>query len=423
MKEEFLHYAWRMRRFDASQLKTTTGQSLTIIQAGNHNHDGGPDFLNGRVRIGETEWAGTIEMHLKASDWEKHQHSSDPAYENVILHVVYEEDKTIFRNNGERIPCLEIGSLIPHKLLSSYQRLMVNEHWIPCQPFLPGVDTKRSFTWLERLAIERLETHYFTLTEHLQQHNNDWTAVFYRRLLRYFGGRVNNEACEQLAISIPWSILEKHKDEPNHLYAILYGQSGLLDGQQEDAFPKALWKEYRFFATKYGLEPLHKGIWKFLRMRPANFPTVRLAQFAATWLDNQHLMRQVLEADTLKELEPLFRKPIHDYWDDHYQFDRPSETRTKQLGRATFHTIAINALVPFIFTYGKFHGDQKLQDKALAWLSELPSEKNSIIDRWKGLGQHPQHAMDSQALLFLKKNYCDRKRCLECALGHLVLKR
>ena len=422
MKENFLHYLWRMKRFDFSDLQTTEGEPITIHQFGNHNHHAGPDFLNAKIQIGTTLWAGNVEMHLNASEWIAHKHQDDAAYNNVILHVVMDEDQPVFRASGERIPCLEIKKRIPLKLVNVYQKLLHNEHWIPCQHHFFSVSELTKNLWLDRMLVERLEEKTTIIEETLNKNNGNWEETFYQFLARNFGVKVNGEPFAALAESLPLITLAKHKNNAFQVEALLFGQSGLLDKIFVDDYPNRLKKEYEFLQKKHSLVPIESVSWRFLRMRPANFPTIRIAQFATLIHQSVHLFSKILEAKKVKQIEDLFKVELSDYWLNHYVFDKASTARNKSLGKNAIHLLVINTIVPFLFLYGKRTAETAFKDQALTLLEEISAEKNSTIDQWKALGMQPESAYQTQALLQLKNEYCTPQRCLECGIGGAILR-
>ena len=421
MKEDFLHYLWRLRRFDSNNLQTTQGETIEIQKVGDHNIHAGPDFTNARIRIGDTLWAGNVEIHLLASEWLKHHHQENKAYDNVILHVVLEEDSPVYRNNGERIPCLELKKRIPSKLTNIYQKLLHNEHWIPCQHHFYEVSNLTKNLWLNRLLVERLEQKTEAIIQTLQLNKSDWAETFYQFLARNFGVKVNAIPFELLAKSIPILTLAKHSNNLIQIEALLFGQAGFLAQDFNDSYPQQLKKEYLFLQKKYQLQPIKKELWKLLRLRPANFPTIRIAQFATLFYQSKALFSKILEAEGVKDLEQLFQVKLSNYWQTHYVFDKKSKSRNKSLGQDTVHLIIINTIVPFLFAYSRHQSNDNYQDKALYILDNLPLEKNSIISQWKLLGLEINTAYQSQALLQLKNEYCNEKRCLECAIGNKIL--
>lgn len=423
MRESFLHFLWRWRRFDAQNLLSTEGQPIEILHPGEYNDHAGPDFFNARLRIGDTTWAGNVEIHLRASEWLAHRHSDDRAYDNVVLHVVLEEDQPVLRANGERIACLELRHRIPPKIWETYQRLEHEQAWIPCESFFPNTPDIVRLNWLDRVLVERLEQKTAAVAEMLAATGNHWEEAFYRVLARNFGLKVNAEPFEALARSLPLITLAKHKSSLVQVEALLFGQAGLLEEKFADTHPLELQREYRHLAHKYQLVPLAASQWKFLRLRPANFPTVRIAQFAALVHQSAHLFSKILEANTLRELENLFEVQPGGYWRDHFQFDKPSVRRTKSLGRDFVHLLVINTIVPFLFFYGKEKSREELQKRAIRLLEELPPEANALVDGWAALLRSPaRNAYQTQALIHLKTRYCDAKRCLECGVGNAILK-
>lgn len=422
MRESFLHYLWRTRRFDATDLCTTDGQKIEIQQVGELNTHAGPDFFDARIRIGQTVWAGNIEMHLKASEWMAHRHDTDRAYDNVILHVVLENDLPIVRPHGEQIPCLELKNRIPPTLLDHYERLEAESLWIPCQHFFPTVPDIVKFNWLDRVLVERLEQKTAIISDALSHTGNHWEEAFYHLLARSFGLKINVDPFETLARSTPLLILAKHKSSLLQIEALLFGQAGMLNRPFKDEWPRLLVREYRHLAHKYGLTPMEASQWKFLRLRPANFPTVRLAQFAALVHHSSQLFSKILEARNLREIEHLLEVQTSPYWLHHFQFDKPSIAREKNLGKAFIHTIVINTIVPCLFHYGMSRQLEGPKKKALALLEEIPAENNALLDAWALLGLQTHNAFQSQALIHLKTRYCDAKKCLECSIGHAVLK-
>ncbi len=422
MRESFLHFLWRWRRFDHQNLCTAQGQTLEILYPGEWNTDAGPDFFNARIRLGDTTWAGNVEIHLRSSEWLIHGHHNDRAYDNVVLHVVLEDDQPVAHASGERIPCLELKGRIPARILETYQRLEHERAWIPCERFFTQTPEIVRLNWLDRLLVERLEQKTAAIADMLEATGNHWEEAFYRLLARNFGLKVNAEPFEALARSLPLSILAKHKNNPGQLEALLFGQAGLLEQPLLEEYPLALAREYRFLRHKYQLTPLAAEQWKFLRLRPANFPSVRLAQFAALVHQSVHLFSSILEAGTLREMEHLFAVEPGDYWLTHFQLDKPSSKRSKMPGRDFIHLLIINTIVPFQFYYGKLKNADRYQKRALQLLEELPAESNALLDAWMELGVPVRHAYQSQALIHLKTRYCDAKRCLECAVGNSLLK-
>jgi len=422
MKEDFLHYLWRAKRFDLADLRTTQGEPVEILQWGEYNRHAGPDFQQTRLRIGETLWAGSVEMHLRASEWLRHRHQDDDAYRNVVLHVVLEEDVPVHRSDGDRLPCLELKHRIAPRIQGAYLQLLHNQHWIPCQQQFHTVPDITRRLWLDRLAVERIQQRTSAVQLVLEQTNNNWEETFYRLLARSFGVRVNTDPFEQLARSTPLLLLSKYKNNLFRLEALLFGQAGLLQQDFRDEYPKKLQREYRFLQQKHELQPMSPAQWKFLRMRPASFPSMRIAQLAALVYQSEHLFSKVLAAVNVAEVENMFAVKISHYWQDHYVFDKASAPKAKSLGRDAVHLLLINTIVPILFYFGKQRGEIRYQDKALELLDALEPEANSIIENWRQLGLEPASACETQALLQLKQQYCEQHRCLECAIGAAILK-
>ncbi|MEZ4891451.1 MAG: DUF2851 family protein [Saprospiraceae bacterium] len=422
MKESFLHFLWRWRRFEATSLFTTDGQTLEILHPGEWNKHAGPDFFNARVKIGNTLWAGNVELHVKSSEWNNHRHSDDPAYDTVILHVVLEEDVPIYRSNRERIPCLELVNRIPSGILSKYQRLEKQRSWIPCQNEYMQVPAIVRTGWHERMLVERLEEKTAHIARILEETNHDWQETFYRVLARSFGLKVNAEPFEMLARSLPFKVIGKHKHQLSQIEALLFGQAGMLNKEFEDKHPRILAREYQFLRHKYKLTPMNESAWKFLRLRPANFPSIRLAQFAVLLHNANNLLSNILETKDIKELEKILDVQLGGYWLDHFVFDKESKASSKSLGRDYVHLLIINAVVPFIFYWGKVKKHDPFENHALRLLEQMPPESNSILREWEAIGIKAENSFQSQALIHLKTRFCDQKRCLECAVGNAILK-
>lgn len=422
MQEDLLHYLWRLKRFDFTNLQTTEGEEVHIQQMGTLNTHAGPDFTDARIKIGNTLWAGNVEMHLNASEWITHKHQEDRSYDNVILHVVLDEDQPIFRRTGERIPCIEMKKRIPLKITSTYRKLLHNEHWIPCQHHFYSVSELTRNMWLDRLSVERLEHKTEAIAKILADNNNNWEETFYQFLARNFGVKVNALPFSLLAQQTPLITLAKHKKFLFQIEALLFGQAGLLTENLEEEYPISLRKEYQFLQKKHDLVPINGEMWKFMRMRPANFPTIRIAQFATLIYKSSQLFSKILEIEKMKDVYQLFRLELHHYWKTHYVFGKESRLRNKSLGKTTIQLITINTIIPFLFLYGKLRGGETYKDKALELLEELPPEKNSIINNWEHLGVEAPSAYQTQALIQLKNEYCKKQRCLECAIGNAILK-
>jgi len=433
MTEEFLWHIWKFRLFDNSDLKTTDGESIQILKVGEHNSDSGPDFFNARIKIGGTEWAGNVEIHTNASDWHKHKHTTDKAYDNIILHVVHEADETISRKSGEEIPTLELKDKIPQNIYGKYLQFKSSKDWIPCEKQIASVDKFTLNNWLDRLLVERLERKSKVITDSLKQNKNNWEETFYQMLARNFGQKINSEPFELLAKALPVSVLAKHKNNLLQIESLLFGTAGMLSpsptlpqgkgaGKQHDEYFIELQKEYKFLKSKFKLKPIDSSLWKFMRLHPPNFPTIRISQFANLIYKSSHLLSRILETSSVKQIISLLETETSEYWQIHYRFDKQSPKRTKKLGSDSINTIIINSIIPFLFVYGKEKGQEKFCDNALSFLEKLSPENNSIISKWKSIGVPAKSSYETQALLQLKNEYCSKKRCLECGVGNALLK-
>ncbi|MGQ7867954.1 DUF2851 family protein [Sunxiuqinia sp. sy24] len=416
MNEVFLQFVWKHRLFNATSLKTEDGEVVEVVHPGQSNTDAGPDFFNSRIKIGDTTWAGNVEIHQKASDWYVHQHEQDAAYDNVVLHVVRENDAEVKTTGGEVVPAVVLH--YPVHLEENYHKLLQSDRWIACADRFHEADPMALQIRFHGLMVERLQQKTQAIVDQLQQNKNDWNETFYQFLARNFGLKTNALPFELLARALPIQILAKHKNDLFQLEALLFGTAGLLNEQLlGDDYFLSLRKEYVFLYKKYRLKPIEAYLWKFLRLRPVNFPTVRLAQFAALVHHSSALFSNLVEKDNMSEIRELFRVQASDYWDTHYRFNKASGKRPKVLGDVAFQNILINTVVPFLFVYGEYHNQQQLKDKALMFLEKLPAENNSIISNWKELGVSVRSAFDSQALIQLKNSYCTPKKCLQCHLG------
>ncbi|MFU8842599.1 MAG: DUF2851 family protein [Bacteroidales bacterium] len=416
MPEEFIVFLWKYRLLEQS-LTLTSGESCTILETGSRNDHSGPDFLNARIRIGDTIWAGNVEVHVNASDWYRHDHHKDVNYDNIILHVVYLEDKTVRRKSGEVIPTLEIHGRYDEGLFNRYLALIKNRYWIPCQPLIDSVERVIMNHWLDRMLVERLETRTSEIMNKLEFNKGDWSETFYQLLARNFGFRVNALPFELLACSLPLKTLSRHKNDLFQIEALLFGQAGLLGKKYKDPYLTDLQKEYIFLAGKYDLQPVDGQLWKFMRLRPSNFPTIRLSQFAALIFNSSHLFSKILETKTMDQFTTLFASEVSSYWFDHYIFDKRSPARSKKMGAHAIHLLLMNTVAPFLFSYGKFKNKPALADKALKLLEGIPGETNTEIRKWKEMGFQVRTAFNTQALLELKRSYCALRKCLDCAIG------
>ena len=422
MKEEYIHYIWKYGTFDASGLLTTEGEEIEILSKGMLNSNAGPDFLNAKIKIGKTIWAGNVEMHLRSSDWERHLHQNDPAYDNVILHVVVMHDKDILNSKGNTFPTLSLSSRISTDHFGQYKKLVGNKESIACSELVGSIDPFIVNTMKEKAVVNRLERKTKIHLEDLERTGNDWQQLLYEMLAGNFGFKINSAPFEELAKRTPLNILLKHINDPLQIEAIVFGQAGFLESEIDEKYPVSLKREYQFLKQKYDLKPLSLSSWKFMRMRPANFPTIRLAQFAAYLIKNRGLTEFDFKGFNKDDWKHSFEITINNYWDTHYRFGEPSKLIKKQFGISSFNNIVINTICRFLFVQGVYLQNDKLKERGLGLLLAMPTEDNSIITKWKEIGVSSKNSCDSQSLLELKNEWCDRKRCLNCVIGNHVMK-
>lgn len=422
MQEEFIHYIWENKLFFKENLKTTDGEPLEIIDTGKRNRDSGPDFFNAKIKINHTLWAGNVEIHKKASDWNRHKHFNDKAYDNVILHVVEENDMQIYRNNGTKIATLIMNW--PEYYNNNYLRLIKSRTWIPCQDQFHHIDPLFIKLGYHGLMIERLQDKTSQIHNIMEKNRNNWNETFYQILARMLGFKINSVPFELLAKSVPLKILFKHKNSLFQLESLLFGASGMLNEEiNGDDYYLELRKEYNFLRKKYKIKPMESHLWKFMRLRPANFPSIRISQLAGIIYHSDGLFSKIMTIENLNDLQQLFRVRASDYWDSHYRFNIPApHSCSKVIGNASVNVIIINVVIPFLFVYGEEQNQFHLKDRALTFLEKLPPENNSIIRKWKKLAVNPKSAFETQALLQLKTLHCERKKCLNCRVGNKLIK-
>lgn len=420
MNEKLLQFIWQFQYCQTASLKTVCGKHVTVQYPGERNVNQGPDFLDARIRIGDTAWAGNIEMHVLASDWEKHRHGDDDLYKNIILHVVWRNDAA--RRQQPPCPVVELQPLVPKLMLQKYQQFMENTGFIPCAKSIDAVPSIIFTNFRERLLVERMQQKTQPVLEWQRQTLGHWEETFWRMLARNFGITVNAEAFESMACNTSAGLLARNKHSHVKIESLLMGQCGLLNDLFTDQYPQMLQQEYRLMKTKYGLTPSPVRV-LFLRMRPGSFPTIRLSQLAALVYRSQHLFSKILDTDNLDTVMDLFRVQANDYWLNHYKFDEPSKYNEKQLGEDMLHNIIINTVAPVLFAYGIEKNEIRYKDRALEWIAALPAEKNTITAGFQKLDVKVKNAAGSQALIQLKNNYCRHKRCLECAVGVHLLKK
>ncbi len=419
VNEEFLHFLWKYNYFEPNNFQTINNEPIEVLSTGTHNHDAGPDFFNAKIKIGDTLWAGNVEIHTNASDWFKHHHENDKAYQNIILHVVYNNDVEPEKFSQSANPLAIIN--FDERILQKYETLLESKTWIACENEIGEFDKFRMDYWLNHLLIERLENKAQIIQLKLTANNNNWEETFYHQLARNFGFSVNGEPFELMAKSLPISYIAKHKNSIFQIEALLFGQAGMLDDDCQDIYFQNLKKEHEFLRNKFSLQPIEKHLWKFLRLRPSNFPTIRLAQFAQLIYKSTALFSKLIETADINDIYRHFEVSTSEYWINHYVFGKESEEREKFLGNDAIETIIINTVVPFLFVYGKARGNEAFCDRALEFLEKLNVEKNTIITNWKKCGVAASNAFYSQALIQLKNEYCTKKRCLHCQVGSKIL--
>ncbi len=418
MNERLFQFLWQFQYFNKKELQTTSGENLQIIFPGNHNSNQGPDFLQAKIKIDDTVMVGNVELHLFSSDWFKHGHQLDPQYKNIILHVVWEADREA---TIPHVSTLELQDRIPKALLEQYNDWMHQQDWIPCSQSVKMVPDLIWIGWKDRLVAERLERKSAYVLELLQKNKQHWEETFWQILAKNFGISINASAFESMAQSLKINLLAKHKNQLISLEALLLGQAGLLQKEFSEEYPRLLQREYRFLQQKHKLIPIKEAV-QFLRMRPAAFPTIRLAQLAMLIHQSLHLFSKIREIGSLKSAIALLDAGTNDYWNTHYILDEPSPCKHKKLGGSMLQNLVINTLVPVLYAYGNYHQLDEYKNKALQWLEEIKPEKNKICAGWARLGVESSNAFSSQALIELKNEYCNHKRCLDCAVAANLLK-
>ncbi|MBC5775197.1 DUF2851 family protein [Pontibacter sp. KCTC 32443] len=422
MKEDFLHYIWQHQYYRKADLATTEGEPLQVLRTGYYNTDAGPDFREAILKIGDVEWSGSVEIHLRASDWRRHQHQTDLKYDQVILHVVWQADETIRRTDGTIIPVLELKDRVDTSLVYTYRQLQEARTTIPCANVWPAVPEITKTMMLGRALTERLEQKGQEVLQLHANYNHDWEATAYHVLFKGFGFKINQEPMERLASALPTAILRKQQ-QLFQLEALLFGQAGYLADAATD-YAQQLAKEYNFMSHKYSLQDtaMQRHHWNFMRMRPANFPTVRLAQLAAVLANRQSFFTAILEAQTIKQYEALFMVPVSEFWQQHFTFSPEPGKATKTMGKDSAHNLIINVAVPLLAAYSHFTVDRAYLEKAIELLEKVKEALNKITRLYEELGWKATSAADNQAALSLYQNYCQPVNCLQCAVGNKILK-
>ena len=421
MKEDFLHYIWKFKKFTLADLKTTNGESISIINSGQYTQLSGPDFFNAQVEIDGQKWAGNVEIHLKSSDWYAHHHEKDDNYDSVILHVVWEHDSEIFRKNNTEIPVLELKNLISPAVLNNYESLMAPKSWIYCEKQIQNIDEFTLKSWQERLFFERLERKSIPIQKLLVDTNHDWEAVLFSVLAKNFGLNTNGEIFLKIANSIPFHIFRKECFEVENLEALIFGNSGLLDSEKEDVYYKDLQFRFYYLLHKYQIEkPIIEPV-QFFKHRPDNFPTIRLSQLANLYHKQQNLFSKIIATKSIADIYDLFDISVSDYWNNHYQFDKESPKKKKILTKSFIDLLIINTIIPIQFAYAK-HLGKEISEDLIEILNNVKPERNAIIDKFNSFGIKSKNAFDTQSLLQLKNEYCNKSRCMDCNIGVELLK-
>ena len=419
--EQLLHYVWKHRIFPLKELTTTTGQQLEIIDTGLYNRDAGPDFFNAKLKLDGVLWVGNVEIHTHSSHWNRHGHHQDSAYDNVVLHVATHIDAEVCRSNGETVPQLQLDC--PEHVRTNFEELSRSDHYPPCYRIIPSLSSFVLHSWMSALQMERFEQKNARIAERLSLCNRHWEDAFFVTLARNFGFGLNSDAFEAWAKTIPLRAVDKHRDCLFQIEAIFFGQAGVLADREGDEYYLNLKREYEYLAHKFGLTPMDVGRWRFLRLRPNNFPHIRISQLAGLYHRSYGLFSRLMEMQTLKEIRDILRGGATEYWNSHYTFGGCSPLRPKTLTDSSLDLLIINTVVPFLYAYGLHKGKELLCTRATAFLEELRPENNHIIRMWSRCGLKVAHAGDSQALIQLKKEYCDKKKCLYCRIGYEYLKR
>lgn len=428
--EQLLHYVWKHKLFPLTELSTTQGRRVEVIDPGLHNSNAGPDFFNAKVKINGMLWVGNIEIHDKASDWVLHGHDKDERYDNVILHVCGCVDAEVMNSKGEYLTQMVLS--VPDSVINNYKELLSVDQYPPCYQIIPSLARLTVHAWMSALQTERLSQKTEAIEERVKRCNGDWENAYFVTLARNFGFGINGDAFEEWALHIPLHAVDHHRDDLFQIEAIFMGQAGLLEldtipeRYQKDAlndgyFAK-LRKEYQYLAHKFGLKPMDYKLWRFLRLRPQNFPHIRISQLACLYHQRRASLSQLLETYSVKDVKEVLATAVTPYWETHYTFGSTSVRNDKNLSPFSLNLLCINTVVPILFAYGRHRGEEKYCDRAFDFLEQLKPENNHIIRLWQQCGLVVENAGDSQALIQLKKEYCDKKECLRCRFGYEYLK-
>ena len=429
--EQLLHYTWKHKLYPLKELTTSDGQRVEIVDPGLHNRNAGPDFFNAKIRIGSTMWVGNVEIHDKSSDWYQHGHDKDSRYDNVVLHVAAELDTEVMKSNGEYVPQLQLS--VPDDVLTHYDELQKTDEYPPCYKVIPHLSALIIHSWMAALQTERLEQKTEAIRKRAELCNGSWEDAYFVTLARNYGFGINGEVFEQWAYNIPLNAVAHHRDDLFQIEAIFMGQAGLLELDSipeyyqkdalNDGYFAKLRNEYQYLAHKFSMKPIDFKLWRFLRLRPQNFPHIRISQLANLYYQQKAGLSQLIECETLDELKNVLKSQVTPYWETHYTFGSTSPKNEKHLSYGSINLLMINTAIPMLFAYGRHTTKEVLCDKAFDFLEQLKAENNYIIRMWQQVGLPVKTAGDSQALIQLKKEYCDKKECLRCRFGYEYLRR
>lgn len=429
--EQLLHYTWKHKLYPLKELTTSDGQRVEIVDPGLHNRNAGPDFFNAKIRIGSTMWVGNVEIHDKSSDWYQHGHDKDSRYDNVVLHVAAELDTEVMKSNGEYVPQLQLS--VPDDVLQHYDELQKTDEYPPCYKVIPHLSALIIHSWMAALQTERLEQKTEAIRKRAELCNGSWEDAYFVTLARNYGFGINGEVFEQWAYNIPLNAVAHHRDDLFQIEAIFMGQAGLLELDSipeyyqkdalNDGYFAKLRNEYQYLAHKFSMKPIDFKLWRFLRLRPQNFPHIRISQLANLYYQQKAGLSQLIECETLDELKNVLKSQVTSYWETHYTFGSTSPKNEKHLSYGSINLLMINTAIPMLFAYGRHTTKEELCDKAFDFLEQLKAENNHIIRMWQQVGLPVKTAGDSQALIQLKKEYCDKKECLRCRFGYEYLRR
>ena len=429
--EQLLHYTWKHKLYPLKELTTSDGQRVEIIDPGLHNRNAGPDFFNAKIRIGSTMWVGNVEIHDKSSDWYQHGHDKDSRYDNVVLHVAAELDTEVMKSNGEYVPQLQLS--VPDDVLQHYDELQKTDEYPPCYKVIPHLSALIIHSWMAALQTERLEQKTEAIRKRAELCNGSWEDAYFVTLARNYGFGINGEVFEQWAYNIPLNAVAHHRDDLFQIEAIFMGQAGLLELDSipeyyqkdalNDGYFAKLRNEYQYLAHKFSMKPIDFKLWRFLRLRPQNFPHIRISQLANLYYQQKAGLSQLIECETLDELKQVLKSQVTPYWETHYTFGSTSPKNEKHLSYGSINLLMINTAIPMLFAYGRHTSKEVLCDRAFDFLEQLKAENNHIIRMWQQVGLPVKTAGDSQALIQLKKEYCDKKECLRCRFGYEYLRR